>query len=156
MIYSHCSICLDLLLVIQNYKSCEICNAYFHTRCIDSWTLQKNNCPNCRSIFVKNTIIISKKSDKSKKNNKMNHQDYNSRYDSAVALSFIVFCNLLFYKESNAFYKEYKGHHDIVKLMIICLLLNFLIVLNLFLIHIGRIEIISVMFTTFIFINLFH
>ncbi|CAD8112111.1 unnamed protein product [Paramecium sonneborni] len=41
-----CSICIE-----EDYLRIMKCKHYFHNDCINRWLIEKNNCPNCRSIL---------------------------------------------------------------------------------------------------------
>lgn len=44
-----CSICLESMDATDtNSQKTLVCNHVFHTRCIDQWVTQKNECPICR------------------------------------------------------------------------------------------------------------
>ena len=46
-----CSVCLEDFKLEESVKKCSACHNSFHGNCMQTWLLEKHNCPYCRSIL---------------------------------------------------------------------------------------------------------
>ena len=52
-----CSVCLDNLNFSEDHISVTKCGHIFHKRCLNRWTRQNTNCPECRKrVHWRNTV----------------------------------------------------------------------------------------------------
>lgn len=49
----HCAVCLEAFSTKQDVTSTSFCRHVYHRACITNWLLQNNDCPVCRTEYLK-------------------------------------------------------------------------------------------------------